>query len=94
MFCNDMDEATTQWLIKQITPEPAGALAEPVRRPGFPKDLPTSYVVLLRDQALTPEVQRTMAANIGQPELVDLDAGHDAMVSRPKELAEILLRYA
>jgi len=25
---------------------------------------------------------------------VELEAGHDAMVSRPRELADILLRYA
>ncbi len=94
MFCNDMDEQSAQWLMRQITPEPAKALAEPVSRPGFPTNLPLTYVLLKRDEALTPAVQRVMAANLNIHDIPELDAGHDAMVSYPNKLAQVLLRYA
>jgi pimeloyl-ACP methyl ester carboxylesterase len=94
MFCNDMDDQAAQRVLRQITPEPAKALTEPVSRPGFPKDLPLTYVLLKRDEALTPAVQRVMAASLNISDIPELDAGHDAMVSYPRELAQVLLRYA
>lgn len=94
MFCNDMDEATANWVMGRIGPEPMPALAEPVRRPGFPAKMPMTYVVLTNDATLPPDIQRKLARNIGTPETVELAAGHDAMVTRPNELAQILLRYA
>ena len=95
MFCNDFeDEALIHEHISKLCPQPPGPLTEPVSRADVSRDLPSTYIVLLKDNALHPNFQRKLLANLPDPEVVELDAGHSAMVSRPKELAEILLRYA
>jgi pimeloyl-ACP methyl ester carboxylesterase len=54
----------------------------------------STYVVLTDDQVLPPALQRQMAARLGRATVVELDAGHSAMVSRPRALAALLLAYA
>ena len=71
------------------------SLCEPARLAGLRQTLPRSYVKLLRDQTLPPALQDEFARNAGPGCAVhELDAGHDAMVSRPRELAAILNRIA
>jgi pimeloyl-ACP methyl ester carboxylesterase len=94
MFCNDLDETSARWLLSSLGPEPAAGLVTPVTRKGFPRTIPITYIVLTKDQALLPEVQREVLRNLDNPEVVELDSGHDAMISCPKELAGMLLKYA
>jgi hypothetical protein len=42
------------------------------------------------DFATAIESQDRMVANLGDVQIIDLDAGHMAMISRPTELAAIL----
>lgn len=100
-FCNDMDEETTKWLLKRLVPEPVGPWEEPVSRRGLPypedghkEDIPRTYIVLTEDRTLQPTKQRQMLRHLGKPEVVELAAGHNAMLTKPQELAELLLRYA
>lgn len=94
MFCNDEDDETARWHLSKLGPQPPAIMTAKVSRAGFPQDLPSTYIVLLKDQALAPSFQRELLKNLPDPEVVELDAGHSAMVSKPKELADILLRYA
>lgn len=94
MFCNDLDEPATAWLLSKLGPEPAGPMREAVPAVSLPAGLPSSYVVLERDEALPPELQRELARTAGADELVSFDAGHSAFASRPRELAELLLGWA
>jgi len=95
MFCSDMDEAQARFVLSQLCPEPVGPMNEPARLAGLRQPLPRSYVKLLRDQTLSPAQQDTFARNAGPGCSVhELDAGHDAMVSRPRELAALLDRIA
>jgi pimeloyl-ACP methyl ester carboxylesterase len=99
MFCNDMDEEQTQYVLDRTGTEAAVVLAEPVSRAGIPADLPKTFVKLLRDQSLPPDHQDVLAQNLrdspgGDVDVVTIDAGHDAMISRPKELADVLNRIA
>ncbi|GAA4361396.1 hypothetical protein GCM10023166_02880 [Paeniglutamicibacter cryotolerans] len=50
-----------------------------------------SYVLTLRDQAIPPALQRHMAQSSNVSEL---DTDHSPFLSRPDELAEILLVFA
>ena len=54
-------------------------------------DIPTRYVLCLRDRLFQPGfVRRMVAERLGiEPE--EIDAGHCVALSRPKELAELLL---
>jgi pimeloyl-ACP methyl ester carboxylesterase len=95
MFCNDMDEAQTRFVLERLCPEAQRPLTEPARLAGLRRPVPRSYVKLLRDQALEPPRQDEFIRNAGPGCAVhELDAGHDAMISRPRELASILNRIA
>jgi len=93
-LCNDMDRETTRWLLERLVPEPIGPWEEGVSRLGLPAGIPKTYIVLSKDRALLPAKQRRMLRNLGELEVAELAAGHNAMLTRPKELAALLLRYA
>ncbi|MEW6268067.1 MAG: alpha/beta fold hydrolase [Thermodesulfobacteriota bacterium] len=95
MFCNDMDEEQTRFVLERCGHECVAAFLDTVIRTGIPPELPKTYVRLLRDQALDPPTQDEQIANLraspgGDVTVVELDSGHDAMVSRPRELAALL----
>jgi len=94
IFCNDMDAETADRLLARLTTEPQGPMEEIVRRPPLPPSLRRAYVLLTQDRAVIPERQRLFAANIGAQETVEIEAGHDVMVSKPQALAQALLRFA
>ena len=55
---------------------------------------PMTYVVLTQDKILPTEVQQRMAQQFTGIEVVELDSCHQVMLSKPRELADILLGYA
>jgi pimeloyl-ACP methyl ester carboxylesterase len=96
MFCNDLDDTMTALVLDRIGTEVIGIIGERVSRAGIPPDLPKTFVKLLRDQSLPPELQDTMVANLeaspgGPVDVVELDAGHMAMLGQPAALAAVLL---
>jgi len=95
MFCNDMDDEQTAFVLDHVGSEVPSLLAQPVTRQGIPPTLPSTYVRLGRDASLAPEVQDAQIAAWrtcpgGPVDVVDLDTGHDVMISAPAELARIL----
>jgi pimeloyl-ACP methyl ester carboxylesterase len=90
MFCNDMDEGQRAFTLAHLVPESLHVISEPADLDGLRQDIPRTYIRLLRDASLTLESQDRMIANLGDVQIVDLDAGHMAMISRPTELAAIL----
>lgn len=92
MFCNDVDQEMAQWMFARLGPEPPGPMNEPVV--AAPVAIPSTYILLERDEALPPAFQREQASNAGADEIIPFDAGHSAFVSRPRALADLLLRYA
>lgn len=94
MFCSDLDAEATAWVLGNLGPQPEGPMTQPVEVATAPPGVPSSYVLLERDEALPPEMQREQARVVEVDEIVPFDGGHDAFVSRPAELAELLLRWA
>jgi pimeloyl-ACP methyl ester carboxylesterase len=99
MFCNDMDEDRTRFVLDRLCPESINLITETVSRLGVPAALPKTYVRLARDQSLPPDTQAQMIANLeqspgGTVDTVELDSGHDVMVSHPRELAVVVRRVA
>jgi pimeloyl-ACP methyl ester carboxylesterase len=90
MFCNDMDDEQTAWTLERMGPESLSVLAEPVNLTGLGRPLPRAYVRLTHDASITLEAQDRMIATLQPVEVVDLEAGHMAMVTRPAELARVL----
>jgi pimeloyl-ACP methyl ester carboxylesterase len=91
MFCNDMDESQTRFVLEHLTPEAPGVMSEPVTLAGLRRAVPRTYVKLLRDQALSLAQQERSIASAGPGcDVIELDAGHNAMISQPRALAAIL----
>lgn len=95
MFCNDMDEEQTRFVLERCGHECPTPFTEAVTRAGIPSELPKTYVRLARDQALSPADQDAQIGNLlaspgGALAIHDLDTGHDVMISAPARLASIL----
>ena len=95
MFCNDMDEEQTRLVLDHTGPEALGVFGERITRRGIPRELPKTYLRLLQDQALPPADQDRAIANLrespgGTVDVVELDTGHDVMISSPAQLARVL----
>jgi pimeloyl-ACP methyl ester carboxylesterase len=94
MFCTDMDEDQVRFVLDHVGTEVLGVMTEPVTRAGTPSAMPTTFVRLARDNALPLTTQDGCIARLRQDvdvvNVVDLDTGHDAMISAPAALAAVL----
>ena len=90
MFCNDMDERHTASTLARRVPESFKVLSDPTDLTGLRHPIARTYVRLARDASITLDAQNKMIANLGAVNIVDLDAGHMAMISQARELAGIL----
>jgi pimeloyl-ACP methyl ester carboxylesterase len=98
MFCTGMDEDQTRFVLDNVGTEVAGVLTEAVSRVGTPRTMPVSFVRLARDNALPPATQNTcierLRREVDVVDVVDLDSGHDVMISLPATLAAVLDKVA
>lgn len=90
MFCNDMDQEQTDFVLSHLVAEAWQPMRTPSRLAGLRQGLPATYIKLLQDQSVPPELQDKMIANIGAPQVIEMDAGHNVMVSEPEALAHVL----
>lgn len=90
MFCSDMDEEQTRFVLDHLVPEAWRPMRTPNRLAGLRGGIPATYVKLLRDQSVPPDLQDTMIRNIGDPRVVEIDSGHNVMISQPEALARVL----
>jgi hypothetical protein len=54
--------------------------------------VPVTYIVQTLDQSFSPDLQRRMLAHLRAPEVLEIEAGRNSMITRPEELADLLLR--
>lgn len=81
--------------IARQRPQPIAPFVTPVRIPPGALDAISRYYVLcLRDRAIPPALQRRMIAENPCAEVVELDTDHTPQLSRTKELAAALARFA
>jgi pimeloyl-ACP methyl ester carboxylesterase len=86
------EQADVDWLIPRLTAHPWKTYTDPLRLTGAAGDVPgvfvecVSWMRVFRGQA-------ERARERGWP-VHELDTGHEAMVTAPKALAEVLLRLA
>ena len=95
MFCNDMDEEQSQFVLAHTGAEAPRAFDDTVTRVGIPASMPKVYVRITRDQALSPDDQAAQLEHLraspgGDIRVVELDTGHDVMISAPSVLADVL----
>lgn len=89
LLCNDMDEATTRLALDGLVPETT-LVREPFVYPDEFWALPRTYIALTRDRVVRSKQVTAIIARLQPVEALHLDAGHNAMLSRPAELAALL----
>ncbi len=73
------------------TPYPPHALVEPGRLGAFlALGLPTAYVFASEDRTIEPAIQHRMADRLPGARRAEIAAGHDAMITRPIDVARAL----
>jgi pimeloyl-ACP methyl ester carboxylesterase len=94
IFCTGMDEDQTRFVLDNIGTEVVGVLTEAVSRTNTPRTMPVTFIRLARDNALPPATQDVCIARLRREvdlvDVIDLDAGHDVMISAPVRLAAVL----
>jgi pimeloyl-ACP methyl ester carboxylesterase len=92
LFYNDCDEETARWAFERLTPARTTELAiEPVRVPRFWEDQPSrSFIRCLQDHAQQEWLADRVARRLGVEPLM-IDASHSPFLSKPRELAELLV---
>lgn len=97
MFANDMDPDYADAFMAKLGHDrwpTLDVLHERGWRYDHLADKPATFVICLQDRAETPEAQEASASLFQVQRRVRLDAGHQAMNTRPNSLAEILLHEA
>lgn len=90
IFGNDLDDEQFAWMVDRMVPDAGRVMCAPADHTGLAHPIGRTWVRLLRDAIVPVEVQDASIAGLGDVEVVDLDAAHMAMISRPAELAAIL----
>jgi pimeloyl-ACP methyl ester carboxylesterase len=91
-FYHDCDPATVAWAFAQLTPAPTEFLQETVQIPAFwQASLPRSYILCLQDRAKPHSMSEQVIRRLGVAPL-SIDASHSPFLSRPAELAQLLVR--
>ncbi|HEX7853560.1 MAG TPA: alpha/beta hydrolase [Sphingobium sp.] len=92
MFCNDMDDVEATDFLGRVGGDnwPARTYAATDWQFGNLGAVPATFVLCLRDLSLPLAWQERFADRLKVEHRVALDAGHQAMNSRPHALAEIL----
>jgi hypothetical protein len=76
----------------RLYPEAAQVIAERADRSDLPADVARTWIMTLRDRALSPRQQRRCIEALGGVDaLLCIDTCHDLMYSEPGRLAAILL---
>jgi pimeloyl-ACP methyl ester carboxylesterase len=97
MFCNDMGQTQADRFLARLGHDhwpTVQALGETGWRYEHLQNCAATYVICLQDQALPPAWQEAFATRLGVQRRVYIDAGHQAMNTRPHALTEILLAEA
>jgi pimeloyl-ACP methyl ester carboxylesterase len=90
-LCNDMAPTQARAVLARIGPDAPALMGHPVSRAGLPDDLPRTYVRFTRDRNLSARKAGRMAANLGCTGApIEIDAGHDGIISRPDLVAAVL----
>jgi pimeloyl-ACP methyl ester carboxylesterase len=92
LFCNGMTKEQRAFNLARLYAESSRVLGEPADRAGLTRDVPRTWILTLRDRIQRVASQRrAIDALGGVDEVVEINSGHNVMVSRPAELAAILL---
>lgn len=95
-------EPDRSWVLSQVTPQPLKTLEQPLhlKHPAIVSTKPRTYIECISGGFFSLSMQRVLAHILAPRALPPTDAGwrlrhlptgHDAMITMPKELADLLL---
>lgn len=92
-FCQDL--TAEEGLVMGITQKAplGGTFGDAVTAPAWKKK-PCYYQLSLADRMIHPDNQRKMSARMNPVKLIELDASHASLASRPKEVAALIVEAA
>jgi len=90
MFGNDLDDEQFAWCMERMVPEAPMLTLEPVDLSPLRTAGPRTWVRPLLDAIVDPAKQARFAENVRPCAMVDIDAAHMCMISKPRELAAII----
>jgi pimeloyl-ACP methyl ester carboxylesterase len=91
-FCNGMTPEQRRFTQARWYPEASSIVTENVDRSAMPADVPRTWLLTLRDRALSVKAQRRCIDALGGVQtLIEIDTSHNLMVTEPARLAEILV---
>jgi pimeloyl-ACP methyl ester carboxylesterase len=94
-MCNDLPEAAALDWYQQIIPCPVGWLEQPLELPSFADtDIPAAYVFLDDDLIVDRKMYQRMAGRLRKPTVLSCPGSHEAMLSQPEALADVLASLA
>ncbi|KAA9377646.1 alpha/beta hydrolase [Microbispora cellulosiformans] len=88
-FLQDCDEEAVAGAHARLVRQTAAVTVRPVSAAAW-KEIPSTYLVCARDNGTPPSLQRAQAARADR--VVEIDAGHHPFLSRPDEVAGLVLR--
>lgn len=90
-FFSDLCEASARAAYGKLTPQPFSPYLEPARHGAASISSISRYVICRNDENLSFDFCCRMAQKLGGL-IEEIDAGHDVMLSKPRELAALLNR--
>ena len=93
-LCNGIDSMEVVQMMGFFGPMPTRVLKSKLPMETSELPCPVTYVVLTQDKMIEPGAQGRIAERFDGVETVEIESCHQVMAQHPKELAEVLLRYA
>lgn len=89
-FYNDLPDAEAQQLFDSLQPHSQDAFEIPVNYIPADIEIPKTYIICERDQALPPAAQRKLAEQTPGMKVETIDTGHSPFASQPDECANLI----
>ncbi|OBK47585.1 alpha/beta fold hydrolase [Mycobacterium sp. 1081908.1] len=90
-FCNGMTPEQRGLTLSRLCMESPNVIFEPADRSDLPDEVPRTWIMTMRDRALSVRQQLAAIESLGGVDtMICMNACHDAMFSEPKSLATIL----
>ncbi|WP_363797062.1 alpha/beta hydrolase [Lysobacter firmicutimachus] len=88
-FCQDL--SADDGLVMGVTQKAplAGTFGDTIATPAW-KSKPSWYQISSQDRMISPENQRRMSARLGAKKVIELEASHASLASRPAEIAALI----
>lgn len=90
-FCNGMTREQRRLTLSRLCMESPNVIFEPADRSDLPDGVPRTWIMTLRDRALSVRQQLTAIESLGGVDtMICMNACHDVMFSEPRLVAEVL----